>query len=100
MRAISYRGQLAAVVTGRSVHLASRIAGLPANDPELRMLAAMCLYSWDVDAGLVAGPYEDSTAEFYARCLLMPDEQFERFAHEPDAELARRFSGPPEPIPG
>lgn len=98
MRAIAYRGQLVALVTGASVHLAPQIGELPAGHPRLRMVAAMCLYSRDVDKGEVPAPYQEWAAELYARCLLLPDEEFQRFGHESDEELARRFSIPIEQV--
>jgi hypothetical protein len=98
MRAITYGGQLVAVVTGASVHLAPQISELPAGHPRLRLVAAMCLYSGDVDQGEVPGPYTDWAAELYARCLLIPDDEFERFAPEADEELALRFSVPIEQV--
>jgi hypothetical protein len=54
----------------------------------------MCLYSRDVDEGKVPGPFTGSDAELYARCVLVPDEEFERHAHEGDGELAGKFGVP------
>jgi excisionase family DNA binding protein len=98
MRAITYREQLVAVVTGTSVHLAPHVSELPTGHPQLRLVAALCLYSRDVDEGQVPAPYQDWAAELYARCLLIPDEEFRRLAHEADEELARRFSIPMEQV--
>jgi hypothetical protein len=39
-----------------------------------------------------------SDAELYARCMLVPEEEFERHAREPDTELARRFRVPGEQV--
>lgn len=98
MRAISYRGELVAVTTRTRVFLAPRIAELPRGDPQLRFVAAMCLYSRDVDTREVAGPYESGDAELYARCVLLPDEEFESYLHEPDDQLAVRFRVPVEQV--
>lgn len=99
MRAISYRGELVAISTRSRVYLAPRIEALAPGDPDLRFVAAMCLYSCDVDAGDVPGPFTSSAAELYARCVLMPDEEFERHEREPDGVLARRFGVPVDQIP-
>jgi hypothetical protein len=80
------------------VYLAPRIDALGVGDPELRFVAAMCLYSRDVDAGEVPGPFTSGDAELYARCVLMPDEEFERHARERDGELARSFGVPVEQV--
>jgi hypothetical protein len=98
VRAISYRGELVGVATRSRVYLAPQIEALAPGDPKLRFVAAMCLYSRDVDEGKVPGPFTDEDAELYARCLLVPDQKFERHAREPDEELAKRFRLPIEQI--
>jgi hypothetical protein len=98
MRAISYRGELVAVTTKSRVYLAPRVSELSRGDRLLRFVAALCLYSRDVDGGAVPVPYNQPDAEFYARSLLVADDEFERFAHETDVELAARFGLPQEQI--
>jgi hypothetical protein len=75
-----------------------RIEALAPGDPELRFVAAMCLYSRDVDAGEIPGPFTSSAAGLYARCVLLPDQEFERHARERDGELAKRFRVPIEQV--
>jgi hypothetical protein len=58
----------------------------------------MCLYSRDVDRRVVEGPYRSEDAELYARCVLLPDEEFEGCLDEPDARLAVRFRVPIEQV--
>lgn len=99
MRAISYRGELVAVITKTRVYLAPHVSELSRGDPLLRFIAALCLYSRDVEDGAVLGPYNQPEAEFYARSLLVAEDEFERFAHETDVELAGRFRLPREQIP-
>jgi hypothetical protein len=98
VRAITYAGELVAIATPARVHLAPEIAVLPRGDPRLRFVAAMCLYSRDVDLDEVAGPYRSEDAELYARCLLLPDEEFELHRREPDDRLAARFRVPVEQV--
>jgi hypothetical protein len=98
VRAISYRGKLVALATRRAVYLAPEISMLPFGDPKLRFVAALCLYSHDVDEGEVAGPYRPEEAELYARCVLLPDDEFEVFSDEPDGQLAKRFRVPLEQV--
>jgi hypothetical protein len=80
------------------VYLAPRIDALGPGDPEMRFVAVMCLYSRDVDEGAVPGPFTSCDAELYARCVLLPDEEFGRHAREGDGELARRFGVPGEQV--
>jgi hypothetical protein len=98
VRAICYQGELVAVATCRRVFLAPRIAQLPEGDPELRFVAAMCLYSRDVDEGEVPGPYSDEDAELYARCVLIPDDSFEAHASRRDKDVASRFGVPVDQV--
>jgi hypothetical protein len=98
VRAITYAGELVAIATPASVHLAPEIAGLSRGDPRLRFVAAMCLYSRDLDSGELEGPYRPGDAELYARCVLLPDEEFELRWQEPDDRLAARFRVPLEQV--
>src|SRR4051794_13245128 len=58
----------------------------------------MCLYARDVSTGEVPGPYDDAAAELYARCLLIPDDSFDRGELAADEALARNYRVPPEQI--
>jgi hypothetical protein len=98
VRAIIYRGELVAIATRARVHLAPEVAALLRGDPRLRFVAAMCLYSRDVDTDELAGPYRSEDAELYARCVLLPDEEFELHRREPDDRLAARFRVPVEQV--
>jgi hypothetical protein len=99
VRAISYRGELVAIATRARVYLAPQVSALAQGTPKQRFVAAMCLYSRDVDESEVPGPYTDEGAELYARCFLIPDESFEGHAAEQDDHIARRFGVPIEQVP-
>lgn len=98
MRAIFYRGELVAIATRGGVHLSPRVSDLPRGHPMLRFVAAMCMYSRDVDQAAVPGPYSNSAAELYARCVLIPDQEFDVAASCSDDQLAHRFGVPVEQI--
>lgn len=98
VRAIRYKGELVAIVASRRVYLTPAVSKLPRGHPKLRFVAALCLYGRDVDAGQVPGPYDDADAELYARTLLIPDEELERFVDEPDEQLAVRLKMPIEQV--
>lgn len=95
---ISYRREVVALATRARFYLAPEVLALSPGDPKLRFVAAMCLYSRDVDAGEVAGPYRSAEAELYARCVLLPDEELELYLHESDGQLAERFGVPIEQV--
>jgi len=92
--AIFYDGCLAAIAASERVFLAPEVDALEAGDPWLRMVAAMCLYARDVQRGDVAGPYDHQQAEFYARAVLMPADEFAPLRDLEDADLAARFAVP------
>jgi hypothetical protein len=94
VRAISYRGEIVAFATRARVYLAPEVSALPRGDPKLRLVAALCLYSRDLDTGELGGPYRSEDAELYARCVLLPDDEFKLHRHEPDGRLAERFQVP------
>jgi hypothetical protein len=98
MRALSYRGMLVAVATRSRVYLAPEVSALARGHPTLRFVAAMCLYSHDVDRAQVPGPYSDCAAELYARCVLIPDSEFGLHAGWSDAALAWQFGVPVEQV--
>ena len=58
-------------------------------------MAALCLYSHDVDTGRAGRTvYNQEEAERFARALLMPAEAFAPVAAWSDTELAELFAAP------
>jgi hypothetical protein len=98
MTQITYRGEIAAIATATRCLLADWLRERPVGDPELRVVAAMCLFAIDVAAGRLPGPYHDDLALLFAREMLIDDLEFELYADETDAALAERFGVPPEHI--
>jgi hypothetical protein len=98
MRAIFYRGDLAAIAASERVFLSPRIASLRPEEPLRRFVTVLCLYSRDIDTGALRGPFEQSEAELYARSFLVADEEFSEFAHEEDRLLEQRFGLPVEQV--
>jgi hypothetical protein len=98
MTPITYRGELAATATGTRCLLADWLRKRPMGDPDLRVVAAMCLFAMEVAAGRLPGPYRDDLALLFAREMLIDDLEFELYADETDAALAERFRVPLEHI--
>jgi hypothetical protein len=95
---VHYRGEIVAAAGTERFYLAPRVAQLGASHPLGRFAAVMCLYDRDVRSGDVPGPHDQRAAELYARCVLIPDERFERLADESDIALADVFRVPVEQI--
>lgn len=98
MRLITYRWEVVAIATPTRVYLAPAVEALPRGHPKLAFVAVMCLYSRDVDTGMLPGPYRSGDAELFARFVLMPNDEFELHRHEPDGKLAARFRVPVEQV--
>jgi hypothetical protein len=93
MRLIVHR-QRPAAVAGERIYFAPHIEVLESDHPERRFVAALCLYSHAVDTGQAPPRYDQREAECFARCLLMPNEEFDPVACLPDAELSELFMAP------
>jgi hypothetical protein len=98
MRAIFYRGELRAIAASERVFLAPAIEALSPREPLRRFVAALCLYSRDIDTGELPGPFIQPAAELYARSFLVADEEFEPYAGEDDLLLSRWFGLPLEQV--
>ena len=71
---IEYRGELVALVSKDRIHIISpRLLTRPAGDPELRLIAHMCLCCGEVLAGRLPGPYTEALGQEWARIALTPD---------------------------
>lgn len=58
----------------------------------------MCLYARDVQEGVLPGPYDQQAAEFFARSVLAPLDEFEQVAGRDDEQLAQHFGVPAREI--
>ena len=96
---VRYGGEVAALGTEDRVFFMPRIAALERDHPQRRFVAVVALVGRQMAVEPHAEPYEDDLAQFYARILLMPNDEFERLRDElPDAELAEHFNVPLEQV--
>ncbi len=96
---VRYGGEVVAVVTQHHALLAPSIAALEADHPRRRFVAALILAGREMTAEPAAEPYDDDQAQFYARILLMPNDEFESLAGRlHDVELAEHFNVPLEQV--
>jgi hypothetical protein len=68
------------------------------SEPLVRFACALALHAFEIDTGLIDGPFEEARAERYARELLMPAEDFGPLIWLNDAELAELFGVPVEQV--
>jgi hypothetical protein len=96
---VRYGGELAAVATQHRVLLAPNISALESDHPRRRFVATLALVGREMTKEPGAEPYCDQQAAFYARMLLVPNDEFEELCEElSDAELAEHFNVPLEQI--
>jgi hypothetical protein len=96
---VRYGGAVAAVATERGVLLAPSIAALESDHPRRRFVATLALVGREMTREPGAEPYSDAQAGFYARLLLLPNEEFEELCDQlSDSELAEEFNVPLEQV--
>jgi hypothetical protein len=92
---VRYGGVLAAVATPRAVVLMPAISVLEPDHPRRRFVATVALVARLMTAPPDAEPYDEQLAQFYARIVLMPNQEFEILADAlSDVELAEHYNLP------
>ncbi len=94
MLIITYTGRAVAVVVRRRAYLLPSMTTLEPEHPRRRWATCMAFFACDVASGLLPGPYTTRRAEHFARCALLPDEEFLPVEPFPDAVLAEYFNVP------
>jgi hypothetical protein len=96
---ITYRGQLVAIAAPKRVLLLPPISAMESDHPHRRFVATLALVWREMRCGAQPEPYDADVAQFYARWILMPNEDFARLASGmDDAELAEFFNVPAEQV--
>ena len=98
MLIITYNGRPAAVVARGRAHLLPTVALLEPEHPRRRWVTCMAFFARDVSAGRLPGPYSTRRAEHFARCALLPDEEFRQIERYPEAVIAEYFGVPLEQV--
>ena len=93
---VIYQARLVAGVGSDDIVLAPAIAELEDDHPRRRFVTAMCMLASDkVRAEM---PYDDRSAEHFARTLLMPEAAWRGAADYSSVELAEAFNVPLEQV--
>jgi hypothetical protein len=96
---VRYGGEVVAVATDHRVLQAPTISVLERDHPRRRFVAALVVAGRELNSD-PGEPYDDDQAHFFARILLMPNDEFEILADQlHDAELAEHFNVPLEQVP-
>ena len=98
MLVIHHQGRPAAYIADGGASLAGNIAALEADHPIRRWVACMCFFAQDVLEGRLPGPYTPFRAEYFARCALMPEDEFSSVADRADVTVAEVFNVPLEQV--
>ena len=96
---VRYAGQVAAVGREDSVLLMPSIAVLERDHPRRRFVAVAALVGHEMVTEPFAEAYDDELAQFYARILLIPNDEFEALHRTmADVDLAEHFNVPLEQV--
>jgi hypothetical protein len=98
---ILYHGRPLALALPDRVYLHPALvalAELDESDPLVRFACALAVHAFEINTGLLEGPFDQARAERYARQLLMPADEFGPLAGLADGELAELFAVPVEQV--
>jgi hypothetical protein len=100
MNLVFYEGEIAGVAGATRFYPAPPFDELEVGDPRLAFVLVMGAFALRVRAGISPGPYTDERAAFYARCVLIDDDEFEHLDANRlgDLLLAGHFNVPVEQI--
>jgi len=97
---VSYQGEIVAVAGATRAHLLLEVEERHDDDPVVRFVLAMCLYAGRLKGAEPSVPYDDERAEYFARALLMDDDEFRHLDANrfDDQLLAGHFNVPIEQV--
>ena len=98
MLVLHHQGRPAAYVAAGTSKLAPHVLALEADHPTRRWVACLVVFAQDVAQGLLPVPFTPAAAEYFARCALMPDDDFAMESEACDASLAEMFNVPLEQV--
>ena len=98
MISVMHQGRPAAFVTRGETRFAAAVECLERDHPTRRWVACTAFFALDVLSGRIRGPYTQRRADHFARCALLPDEDFLPIAGHADALLAEHFNVPLEQV--
>lgn len=98
MLIITYQGRPSAIVARGRAYLLPSVALLEVDHPRRRWVTCMAFFGRDVGAGRLPGPYSTRRAEHFARCALLPDDEFMALEQFPAPVVAEYFNVPLEQV--
>jgi IrrE N-terminal-like domain len=98
MLVLHHQGRPVAYVAAGAARLAPHVLALESDHPTRRWVDCLVVFARDVAQGLLPVPFTPAAAEYFARCVLMPDDEFLAECAYPDAALAEMFNVPLEQI--
>jgi hypothetical protein len=93
-----HQGRPAAWVTSGRVELYPRVAVLEPEHPTRRWVLCSAIFAMEVLAGRMPGSFSQERADYFARCALIPDDEFAEVIAAEDAALAEYFNVPLEQV--
>lgn len=98
MAILYFDGQVVGATDGQLVVFVEAIEVLERDHPRRRFVAMLAIYAVTIAEGHYPGPYRTSDAHDFARCMLMPADEFLPLAGQADHELAEHFAVPVDQV--
>src|SRR4051812_36326116 len=95
---VQHQGRPAAWVTSGCVELYPQVAAFEPEHPIRRWVTCTAVFAMEVLAGRMRGSFSQKRAEHFARCALLPDDEFAELTAAEDAALAEYFNVPLEQV--
>ncbi len=94
MAILYFDNQVVGATDGELVVFSQAIDVLEPDHPRWRFVAMLAVYATEIAEGHYPGPYRTVDAHDFARCMLMPADEFLARARWDDHELAEHFAVP------
>src|SRR3954452_14248150 len=95
---VNHQGRPAGWVTCARAELYPRVAAFEPEHPTRRWVTCSAIFAMEVLAGRMRGLFSQARADHFARCALMPDDEFAELAAADDVALAEYFNVPLEQV--
>jgi len=94
MAILYFDNEVVGATDGHLVFFLDSIEVLERDHPRRRFVAMLAVYATEIAEGQYPGPYRTADAQDFARCMLMPADEFLALARRCDRELAEHFAVP------
>jgi hypothetical protein len=96
---LRHEGRAGAWIGERRVSLADWVLELDDSDPVRRWMMSRAFFVLELQGGHIPGAFSEARADHFARCALMPDDEFAPLGEREDVAIAAHFGVPVAQVP-